>query len=393
MRPLSSTVRALEESGTLALTREARDLRTRGIDVVSMTAGEPDLPPPPHVSEAATAAIRENFTRYTATEGIPELLEAVIAKFARDNALRFTRDEVMVSAGAKYCVALSLQALCSSGDEVILASPYWVSYPFLVRLAGATPVIARGRGGEAFRLPVEAIASAVTPRTRVILLNTPCNPTGSVLGEGELEAIAGLASRHDLTVISDEVYETMVFDGRAHRSIAALPGMAERTVTIGSVSKSYAMPGWRLGYMGGPSEVIRAARLIQGHTLTCVSGVAQRAAAAALAGPQEFAREMARLFEHRRTVVHEELSHLEGLTPPSPEGAMFFFLDVRGFLREGEDDAALARELLSQHRVGLVPGSAFGEPGWLRLSLSSPDPLLREGVRRMASGLRARRRS
>ncbi|MBP1654268.1 MAG: L-aspartate aminotransferase apoenzyme [Bacteroidetes bacterium] len=391
MRPLSATVRALVESGTLALTREARDMRARGIDVVAMTAGEPDLPPPPHVADAAIRAIRENFTRYTATEGIAELRDAVIAKFARDNGLRLAPEAVMVSAGAKYCVAAALQALCGPGDEVIVVAPYWVSYPSLIRLTGALPLVVATTGAEGYRFPAGAVERAVTPKTRAILVNSPCNPTGAVLQESELQTLARIAVRYDLTVISDEVYETMVFDGRVHRSVASLPEAADRVVTISSVSKSYAMPGWRIGYMAGPPEVIAAALTIQGHTLTCASGIAQKAAAAALSGPQEFAREMGALFEQRRNVAFELLSGIPGLPVTRPEGAMFFFLDVRGFLREGESDLDLARGLLSRHRVGLVPGSAFGEPGRLRLSFSLGEPLLREGIRRISTGLRERR--
>lgn len=391
MRPLSATVRALEESGTLALTREARAMRARGIDVVAMTAGEPDLPPPPHVGDAAIGAIRENFTRYTATEGIDELRDAVIGKFARYNGLRFAPGAVMVSAGAKYCVAAALQALCGPGDEVIVVAPYWVSYPSLIRLTGAIPLVVPAAAAGGYRFPAGAVERAVTPRTRAILVNSPCNPTGAVLQEGELQNLAQIATRHDLTVISDEVYETLVFDGRVHRSLASLPEAAERVVTISSVSKSYAMPGWRIGYMGGPPEVIAAALTIQGHTLTCASGIAQKAAAAALSGPQDFAREMGTLFEQRRDVAFDLLSEIPGLPVARPEGAMFFFLDVREFLREGESDMELARGLLSRHRVGLVPGSAFGEPGRLRLSFSLPEPLLREGIRRLSTGLRERR--
>lgn len=393
MRPLSSTTAAIEESRTLVLTNEARRLKAAGVDVVSLTAGEPDFPTPREAKAAAHRAIDEDFTRYTPTEGIPELLEAVRAKFLRENGLRYDADQILVSAGAKQCVFNALQAVCSPGDEVLFFSPYWVSYPALVQLARAVPVPLRPAPGSGFRPDLERLRRAVTPRTAAIVLNTPCNPTGDVLTAAELSGIAEIAERSDLFVISDEVYERLVYDGRRHLSIATLPGMADRVITVSSVSKSHAMPGWRIGYMGGPREVIAAAAKVQGHTTTCNNAVAQKAACAALAGPQEEMERMVVEFRSRRALVARLLSEIPGLDPPLPEGAMFFFLDVGRWIGRTvngtaiADDIELAAYLLREHRLAIVPGSPFGEPGHLRLSFSSTEPLLREGIDRLIRAL------
>jgi aspartate aminotransferase len=393
MRALSTTIRALEESRTLALTNEARRLRAAGVDIISLTAGEPDFPTPRHAKQAAIRAIEDNFTGYTATEGIPELLEAIRGKFARENGLRYTQEQILVSAGAKQSVFNTLQAVCSQGDEVVFFRPYWVSYPALVQLARAVPVVVPPFPGRRFRPNLEGLRKVLSPRTRVLLLNTPCNPTGDVLSSEELEEIAAIALERDLYIISDEVYERMVYDGRKHVSIGALPGMADRVITVSSVSKSHAMPGWRIGYLGGPPEVVLAAKKVQGHTTTCNNSVAQKAATAALTGPQGEMGRMVEEFRSRRDIVFEMLRGLPGLVTSLPEGAMFYFPGITGFLdvphgkKVLRDDVELAAYLLREHHVAVVPGSAFGEPGHLRLSFSSPEAILTDGVRRLVQGL------
>lgn len=397
MPTLSTLLDSLEESATLRLTNEARTMAASGQDVISLTAGEPDFPTPASAREAALQAVQSDFTRYTPTAGIPELLDAVVQKFERDNGLQYSRDSVLVSAGAKQSIYHTLRVICNPGDEVIFFRPYWVSYPALVRLAGGVPVVVPPENGKGFRPSLRKLRDSITPRSKALLLNSPCNPTGTVMSREELMAIAELARAHDLFVISDEVYETMVFDGRKHLSIAALPGMMERTVTVNSISKSYSMPGWRIGFLGGPPEVAAAARRVQGHTQTCVNSIAQKAAAGALNGGARERAAMAFEFESRRNAAYTQLqADARTRDVGRPEGAMFFFLPVSEFLGGTingvsiQTDIELATHLLRQHRVGTVPGSAFGEPGHLRLSFSSSLPTIQEGIRRYLHGVSGR---
>ncbi len=393
MTRLSRKVREVDESLTLVLSAKARRLKEAGIDVISLTAGEPDFPTPRHVKDAAIAAIEGNFTHYTANEGITELLDAVIAKFSRDNGLTFGRDQILVSSGAKHAIFNALQAVCGHGDEVIILSPYWVSYPAMVRLVGAVPVIVHCSMESGFRPFPEMIRRAITAKTKAIILNSPTNPTGVVFTSEEIEAIATIVRDTDILVFSDEVYEKVAFDRRRHISIGALDGISDRVITVNGVSKAYAMTGWRIGYLGGPRDIVAAAAKVQGQTTSNANSVAQKAAAAALSGSQECVDAMVAEFQRRRDVTYAALRSIAGLSVFVPDGAMFFFFGVREFLgrkhggRTITTSIDLAHHLLDEYHVGVVPGTAFGDDDCLRLSFSCPVVQLSEGLRRVKQGL------
>ncbi|HTO95030.1 MAG TPA: pyridoxal phosphate-dependent aminotransferase [Bacteroidota bacterium] len=387
---LSAKVRDLEESATLRLTQKARALREAGTDVVALTAGEPDFATPGHIKEAARRAIDEDFTHYTANQGTAELIGAVIEKFRAENGLDYAPPEVLVSTGAKQSLFNALTAMCNPGDEVIIPAPYWVSYPAIVRLAGGVPVIAPS--GESFRPDTEALRKAITPRTRALIINTPCNPTGAVYTRAETEAIAALALEAGITVVSDEIYEKMVFDGRAHLSIGALPGMLPHVVTVNGVSKSYAMTGWRIGFMGGPEEIISGAARVQGQVTNNANSIAQKATVAALRGPREPIDAMREEFQRRRDFVLRRFAP-GGWAPGSPEGAMFFLIDCARWIgktargRRCDTAADIVEHLLEHHGVALVPGDAFGAPRHMRMSFAASMAELDRGVERILRGL------
>jgi len=393
MRPLSSKIRDLEESQTLLLTQKARLLQSAGVDVVSLTAGEPDFATPSHIKEAAIRAIESDFTHYTANQGTADLIEAVIDKFASDNDLHFSPSRILVSTGAKQSLFNALAAILNPGDEVLIPAPYWVSYPAIVRLADGVPVIVSFPGESAFRPDLRLLRRAIGPKTRALILNTPCNPTGVVFTRSEVEEIAELASEANLTVISDEIYEKMVFDGMKHFSIGAVDAIREQVVTVNGVSKSYAMTGWRIGYMGGPEEIIRAAGKVQGQVTNNANSIAQKATVAALRGPQGPIDAMRGEFQRRRDYLALRLRAYGGGTLRIPEGAMFYFLGVEHWFGKGAHDrvirdaADLAAHLLEHHHVAVVPGDAFGAPGYIRLSFAASMAELEKGMDRLLRGL------
>jgi len=387
---LSAKVLDLEESATLRLTQRARTMREAGIDIVALTAGEPDFATPAHVKEAARRAIDGDFTHYTANQGTPELIAAVIEKFRSENGLHYAPAEVLVSTGAKQSLFNALTAMLNPGDEVVIPAPYWVSYPAIVRLAGGVPVIVPPSDG--FRLDAGGIRTALTQRTRALIINTPCNPTGTVCTEGELGAIASLALEAGITVVSDEIYETMVFDGRVHASIGALPGMLPHVVTVNGVSKSYAMTGWRIGFMGGPEPVIALAARVQGQVTNNANSIAQKATVAALQGPRAPIEAMRDEFQRRRDFVARRFAS-GGVPQPAPEGAMFFLIDCARWIGRSARGRALStaadivEHLLEHHHVALVPGEAFGAPHHMRMSVAAPMEELDRGVERILRGL------
>jgi aspartate aminotransferase len=393
MTDLSRKIHALEESQTLLLTARARRLKESGVRVVSFAAGEPDFPSPLHVKEAAIRAIVQDFTRYTPNEGIKELREAISEKLSRENGIPLPPNQVLVSAGAKHSVYNSLQAICNPGDEVVFLAPYWVSYPALVRLADANPVVVPTRRENGYRLEPGRLRTAFTKKTKALILNSPGNPTGIVFSEREMADLVRIIAETGVFVISDEVYEKIIFDGRRHLSPGAFEDIHERVITINGVSKAFAMPGWRIGYMAGPENVVRAAALVQGHTLSCVNSIAQKAAVAAISGPGTEAAAMAKEFGRRRDVATQELKAIPDLGMVVPEGAMFFFLGIGAYLgksfkgRQMQSSGDLASYLLDEHHVALVPGGAFGEGDALRLSFCCPTDELTEGIRRLRQGL------
>ncbi len=392
MRGISEKIRLLEESQTLLLTQRARALQEAGADVVSLTAGEPDFATPVHIKEAAVRAIDADFTHYTANQGTAELIAAVIDKFAEDNGLRFTPPQVLVSTGAKQSIFNALSAMLNPGDEVLIPSPYWVSYPAIVALADGVPVVVPFPAG-AFRPDAGALRRALTPRTRAIILNTPCNPTGVVFTRTEAEEIAAVVREADLTVISDEIYEKMVFDGKKHVSIGALDGMQDRVVTVNGVSKAYAMTGWRIGYMGGPEDIIRGAAKVQGQVTNNANSIAQKATVAALRGPQGPIEAMRGEFQRRRDYVARRLAGASVKDIPPAEGAMFFFPGVghlfgkkaRGKPVRNASD--VVEHLLEHHHVAIVPGDAFGSPAHVRISFAASMEDLEKGIDRFIRGI------
>jgi aspartate aminotransferase len=393
MTELSRKINALEESQTLLLNARARQLKDSGIRVISFAAGEPDFPSPPHVKEAAIRAIVQDFTKYTPNEGIKELRDAISEKLLRENGIRVRPNQILVSAGAKQSVYNALQAICNPGDEVVFLSPYWVSYPALVRLADANPVVVPTRRENGYRLEPGRLREAFSKKTKALILNSPCNPTGTVSSEEDMAELVRIIEETGVFLISDEVYEKIIYDGRRHLSPGAFEEIREKVITINSVSKSFAMTGWRIGYMAGREDVVRAAALVQGHMLSCVNSVAQKAAVAAISGPGTEAAAMAKEFERRRDVAVHELRAILDLGVVLPEGAMFFFLGIGAYLGRSfkgkvlRTSSDLASYLLEERHVALVPGGAFGEGDALRLSFCCPTDELTEGIHRLRQGL------
>jgi aspartate aminotransferase len=395
VKHLSGRVAGIDESQTMAFTARALRLREKGVDVIAMTAGEPDRPTADHIKAAAKVALDTNFTRYTAVQGYTEIVQAVIEKFRRVNGLVFNERQVMVTTGAKQALTNALFAVCEEGDEVIIPSPCWVSYPSLVRLAGGTPVVVPSTLDEGFRPDPAKLRSAVTRRSKAIILNSPNNPTGVVYSGEELEAVVAIAMEHQLYIISDEIYEEMLFDGRTHVSIGSLPGAEERTITVSGFSKTYAMTGWRIGYMGAPEEIVRLSMKVQGQMTSSVNAISQMAGVAALRGTQDGVRAMRSEFQRRREVVWDELHSIPDLGVTKPQGAMFFFLGVGSLFGRTGPAGALASStdvveyLLDTRHVALVPGSAFHDDSCVRLSFACSEEALREGLRRIRSGIEA----
>ena len=391
MRHLSAKIRNLDESQTLLLTQRARLMQEAGADVVSLTAGEPDFATPAHIKEAAQRAIEADFTHYTANQGTAELISAVIDKFSADNDLHYSPGQILVSTGAKQSIFNALSAILNPGDEVLIGAPYWVSYPAIVRLADGVPVPVPFDGD--FRPDARRLRRAIGPKTRALILNTPCNPTGIVFTPSEVEEIAAIVKETDLTVISDEIYEKMVFDGRKHVSIGSVKGIRDQVVTVNGVSKAYAMTGWRIGYMGGPEEIIRAAAKVQGQVTNNANSIAQKATVAALRGPQGPIESMRAEFERRRDYIAGRLAQAGSPGVLTPQGAMFFFIGVERFygrkargnvIRNSSD---MVEHLLEHHHVALVPGDAFGAPGHVRMSFAASMADLEKGIDRFLRGI------
>ena len=395
---LAERLKTLAPSSTLAVQAKAKALRARGVDVISFGAGEPDFDTPERIKAAAIEAMRRGETKYTEVAGIPELRAAVCAKLKRDNGLEYEPDDVLVSCGAKHTLFNMAVAILNPGDEVLIPSPYWVSYPEQARLVGGVSVGVLTREGTGFDLDPERLAAAVTPRTKAIVLNSPNNPTGAVFSVQALEAVARLAVEADLLVVSDECYEALTFEGR-HVSIAALgPDVKARTLVINTCSKAYAMTGWRIGYAAGPRALIRAMTDVQSQVTSNPSSVAQWAAVEALAGPQDEVRTMVAEFDRRRHLIVDGLNRLDGVACARPRGAFYAFANVSGLFGRSSAGAAgttrlggsldVAAFLLEAARVAVVPGLDFGSDAHVRLSYATSDALIREGLARMDAAIR-----
>ncbi len=361
---LSQQVQRLRPSSTIAVTSRALELQRSGIDVLSMAAGEPDFDTPPHVVAAAKAAIDAGKTRYTQVQGIPELREAIAAKLERENGLSYTPDQVTVGNGGKQSLFNAFFALLDPGDEVLIPAPYWVSYPEMVRFAGGVPVAVQTRPEDGYGLDVEALRSAITPRTRMIVLNSPGNPTGAVFPEATLRSVAELAQEHDLSILTDEMYEHIIYD-RQHVSIARFA--PEHTLTVNGASKAYAMTGWRIGYAAGPLPLVRAMNAIQGQSTSNASSVSQWAAAAAIADSRAFIAMARGKFQERRDRIVAGLNAI-GLPTPTPDGAFYVLADTS---RIHPDELEATRIILDDAKVAVVPGTDFLAPGRVRLSYAT----------------------
>ena len=394
---LADRLKTLAPSSTLAVQAKAKELRARGIDVISFGAGEPDFDTPQRIKDAAVEAMRRGQTKYTEVGGVPELRAAVCAKLKRDNGLDYEPADVLVSVGAKHTLFNLMMALLNPGDEILVPSPYWVSYPEQARLLGGVPVEVPTREATGFDLDPAALAAAVTARSKLVVLNSPNNPTGAVFSPAALEAVARLAVERRLWVVSDECYEALTFEGR-HVSVASFgPEVKARTIVVNTCSKAYAMTGWRIGYAAGPRALIRAMTDAQSQVTSNPSSIAQWAAVEALTGPQDEVAKMAGEFDRRRRLVIAGLNALPGVRCGMPKGAFYAFPNVSGLFgriwRRPEGDTTLASSLdvtafmLEAARVAVVPGRDFGSDAHVRLSYATSEASIREGLARMTAAL------
>jgi aspartate aminotransferase len=393
---IASRLDPIKPSITLAVTAKAARLKASGVDIVSFGAGEPDFDTPDHIKAAAKAALdKGGVGKYTEVGGIQPLRAAIASELARVHKTTLTPEQVLVSCGAKHSLYNIFMALLDPGDEVIIPAPYWVSYPDMVMLAAGRPVIVPSNAEDDFATRPDVIAAAISPRTRAIVLNTPSNPTGAVWGRAQIEALGRLVLEHNLLVISDDIYRSLVYGGAEYVSIAALgPELAARTILVDGVSKTYAMTGWRIGYTAGPLEVIKAMAKIQGQSTSNAAHVSQIATLAALTGPQDCVETMRLAFDDRRIAMVELLRAIPGVSCREPRGAFYAFPDVSSYVGkrtpEGsilDDDVQLCDWLVEVGKVAVVPGSGFGAPGHVRLSYATSMPNIQDGVKRLKSAL------
>ena len=389
--PLSRKLSAIAESATLKVDAKAKALQAAGRPVISYAAGEPDFATPQFVVDAAAKALKDakNF-RYTPAAGLPDLREAIAEKPRRDSGLEVAASQVIVTNGGKQAVYQAFQAVVNPGDEVLLPAPYWTTYPEAIQLADGIPVEVFAGADQDYKVTVEQLEAARTDRTTTLVFVSPSNPTGAVYTEEETRAIGEWALEHGIWVITDEIYQHLVYDGATAVSIVrAVPELAGQTILVNGVAKTYAMTGWRVGWMTGPADAMKLAANLQSHLTSNVNNIAQRAAVAALTGPQDEAERMRQAFDRRRRVIVEELAKIPGVTVPTPLGAFYAYPDVQGLLgrewrgKRVETSLELADLILDEIEVAVVPGEAFGPSGYLRMSYALGDDALLEGVRRM----------
>ncbi|HNR41563.1 MAG TPA: pyridoxal phosphate-dependent aminotransferase [Bacteroidales bacterium] len=393
MEYLSDRIRALSDSQTLAMAQKSRELKAKGLDVISLSLGEPDFNTPDYIKEAAKKSIDDNYTKYPPVPGYDDLRKAISRKFREENGLEYTPDQIIVSAGGKHSLANVMLCIINPGDEVIIPAPYWVSYYDQVVLAGGKPVIVEAEIENDFKVSPGQIEKAVTEKTRLLLFNSPSNPTGMVYTGNEMEAIARVVERHEgLFVMSDEIYEHIIFEGE-HVSMASFDFIYDRVITVNGVSKGYAMTGWRIGYLGAPLWIAKACNKLQGQITSGVCSIAQRAALAALEGQDDSRRKMKEAFHRRRDLICGMLKEIPGLKVSVPQGAFYVMPDISYYLGKSDgsvkintsDDLALF--LLDKARIAVVGGDAFGAPSCIRISYANSDELLAEAVRRMREAL------
>ena len=378
---LADSLQRIKPSATIAVTDKARALKLAGRDVIGLGAGEPDFDTPENIKEAAIRAIRDGrSSKYTNVDGIAELKAAVAAKFKRENGLAYKQSQITVGTGGKQVLFNALMATLNPGDEVIIPAPYWVSYPDMVRLVGAEPVIVPTMERNNWKMRAEDFENAMTPRTKMLIMNSPCNPTGSVYTQEELEAIVEVARGEDIYILSDEIYEKLVYDDARHVSIASLSKEAyDLTITVNGFSKSYAMTGWRLGYLAAPEAVAKAVDSIQSHTTANPSSFSQRGALAALKGDQQSVADMREEFDMRRNYMVDRLSKIPNVTAVKPQGAFYVLVNVSQL---GLTSQNFADRLLSKSNVAVVPGAAFGDDRTIRLSYATSIDIIKKGLDR-----------
>jgi aspartate aminotransferase len=393
MAQLSNRLNRLAPSATLAMSQKSGEMKAQGIDVINMSVGEPDFNTPDHIKEAAKKAIDENWSRYSPVPGYADLRQAIVAKLKNENGLDYTINEVLVSNGAKQSVCNTIMALVNDGDEVIIPAPYWVSYPQMAKLAGGEPVYIEAGFEQNFKITPEQLEAAITPKTRMLILCSPSNPTGSVYSQEELNALAEVIKKHDdLFVLADEIYEHINYIGK-HASIAKCEGMKERSIIVNGVSKAYAMTGWRIGYIAAPEWIVKGCNKLQGQYTSGPCSVSQKAATEAYVASQACVEEMRQAFERRRDLIVELAKDIPGLEVNVPEGAFYLFPKCSSFYGKSDgkrtinNSTDLAMYLLEEGHVATVGGDAFGDPECFRMSYATSDDNIREAMRRIKETL------
>ena len=397
MAKLAERLNRLATSATLAMSQKSAEMKAQGIDVINLSVGEPDFNTPDGIKAAAKQAVDDNWSRYSPVPGYADLRQAIVAKLKNENHLDYSADEILVSNGAKQCVCNAVMALVDDGEEVIIPTPYWVSYPQMALLAGAKPVHIRAGIEQNFKITPEQLEAAITPKTRMLILCSPSNPTGSVYTRDELQALAEVVLRHDdLYVLADEIYEHIIYIGH-HESIAQFPGMKERTIIVNGVSKAYAMTGWRIGFMAAPQWIVKGCNKLQGQYTSGPCSVSQKAAQAAYTLPQDCVEEMRQAFERRRDLIVELASQIPGLEVNRPDGAFYLFPKCSSFYGKRyesngtcitiNNSTDLAMYLLTEAHVATVGGDAFGDPDCFRMSYATSDENIRKALQRIAQAL------
>ena len=393
MAQLSERLNRLAPSATLAMSQKSSEMKAQGIDVINMSVGEPDFNTPDHIKEAGKKAIDQNFSRYSPVPGYPDLRSAIVAKLKNENGLDYTAAEILVSNGAKQCVCNAIMALVNDGDEVIIPAPYWVSYPQMVKLAGGEPVFIEAGFEQEFKITAEQLEAAITPKTKMLILCSPSNPTGSVYNKEELASLAEVIKKHDdLYVLADEIYEHINYVGK-HESIAQFPGMKERSIIINGVSKAYAMTGWRIGFMAAPEWITKGCNKLQGQYTSGPSSISQKAALEAYVASQECVEVMRQAFEKRRDLIVSLAKDIPGLEVNVPQGAFYLFPKCSSFFGKSDGEKTinsstdLAMYLLEKGHVATVGGDAFGDPDCFRMSYATSDDNIREAMKRIKEAL------
>ena len=391
---LSKRVHQLAPSPTLALTAKAMSMRSQGLDVISFGAGEPDFDTPDHIKQAAIQAIESGFTKYTPVGGIDELKDAIIEKFQNENGISYNRSEILVSCGGKHAIYNLAQALFQPGDEVIIPAPFWVSYPPIVELAGATPVILETSERDGFKISSERLREVITSQTKALILNSPCNPTGAAYDREELTNLAEVILQEGIYVVSDEIYEKIVFDGFRFTSMASLSSdLKNQTVIVHGMSKTYSMTGWRIGFTAGPSDLIKAMTNVQSQSTSNPTSIAQKAAITALAGPLQAVVDMVKVFRNRRNLIVDRVNAIKAVSCLKPQGAFYVFPDLSQFFGRSWEGKRLTGSLdladyfLTTSHVAMVPGVSFGGEGHMRLSFATSTENIQRGLDRIEESL------